>query len=375
MKVLLASPAYVARPYREKLIALAAQPEVDLCLLVPRSWKHPLGEARFEPTPEDACYRSIPVPVHLSGSNGRFMFPWIALFEILKREKPDILHIETDLLCLSAFQLILLNRLATRARTVFFSWENLYHRHRPIRRFVEHQSIHNADHLIAGNREAKDVLMRKGIPSGRISIMPQIGVTPGTTRAGYPHHPPGPFTIGFVGRLIEEKGVFTLLEAFAALPSDCRLLMVGDGSALGAFTGRAGKLGVTSRVELAGSVPFHNVESYLRRMDVLVLPSLTTRLWAEQFGHVLVEAMVLGIPVVGSDSGAIPEVIGDAGMVFPEGDAPALTEQLRKLADSAALRLDLSARGQDRCRRLYTHTRIAEQTARIYTSLLRGCGK
>jgi glycosyltransferase involved in cell wall biosynthesis len=299
------------------------------------------------------------------------MFPWIALFEILKREKPDILHIETDLLCLSAFQLILLNRLTTRARTVFFSWENLYHRHRPIRRFVEHHTIHNADHLIAGNRDAKDVLTRKGIPPERISIMPQIGVTPGRAQTGYPHHASGPFTLGFVGRLIEEKGVFTLLDAFADLPADCQLLMVGDGSARRAFAERTERLGVVSRVELTGSVPFHNVHDYLRRMDVLVLPSLTTRLWAEQFGHVLVEAMVLGIPVVGSDSGAIPEVIGDAGLIFPEGEAAALTERLRRLADSPALRLELSRLGEDRCRRLYTHARIAEGTHEIYCSLLR----
>jgi glycosyltransferase involved in cell wall biosynthesis len=298
------------------------------------------------------------------------MFPWIALSRILRRERPDILHLETDLLCLSAFQLILLNRLDTRARTVFFSWENLYHRHRPIRHFVEHYTIHNADHLIAGNRDAKDVLIRKGIARERIGTMPQIGVTARKTDERYPHHPPGPYTVGFVGRLIEEKGVFSLLEAFASLPDDSRLLMVGDGPARSAFSEMARRLQVAARVEMTGSVPFHDVESYLRRMDVLVLPSLTTRLWAEQFGHVLVEAMVLGIPVVGSSSGAIPEVIGDGGLVFPEGNAVELAERLQRLADSPTLRVNLGLLGEGRCRRLYTHTRIAEQTCQIYRSLL-----
>ena len=70
---------------------------------------------------------------------------------------------------------------------------------------------------------------------------------------------------------------------------------------------------------------------YLARMSVLVLPSLTTARWKEQFGRVLIEAMALGVPVIGSDSGEIPWVIGDAGLVFPEGNSAVLRERLRAL--------------------------------------------
>ena len=71
-------------------------------------------------------------------------------------------------------------------------------------------------------------------------------------------------------------------------------------------------------------MPSTEVPAVLRALDVLVLPSLTTPSWKEQFGRVLQEAMACAIPVVGSDSGEIPHVIGDAGLVTPEGDAAAL---------------------------------------------------
>ena len=72
-------------------------------------------------------------------------------------------------------------------------------------------------------------------------------------------------------------------------------------------------------------MPLNDVPRHLRALDALVLPSESTPLWKEQFGHVLIEAMACGVPVVGSDSGAIPEVIGEAGLLFPGGgrDGPA----------------------------------------------------
>jgi glycosyltransferase involved in cell wall biosynthesis len=105
-------------------------------------------------------------------------------------------------------------------------------------------------------------------------------------------------------------------------------------------------------------------------MDALVLPSRTTASWAEQFGHVLIEAMAAGVPVIGSSSGAIPEVIGEAGLVFPEGDAGALRVQLATLFDDPALRKRLVALGRARVDRLYTNERIARAQRDIYRQVL-----
>ena len=109
-------------------------------------------------------------------------------------------------------------------------------------------------------------------------------------------------------------------------------------------------------------------------LDVLVLPSRTTRRWKEQFGRVLIEAMACETPVVGSSSAEIPHVIGEAGLVFPEGDVVALTKHLRSLCDSPDLVALLGARGRARVLQRFTHRRIAEETAKLYKQVLSGFG-
>jgi glycosyltransferase involved in cell wall biosynthesis len=108
----------------------------------------------------------------------------------------------------------------------------------------------------------------------------------------------------------------------------------------------------------------------LRGWDVVVLPSLTRPNWKEQFGRILVEAMACAVPVVASGSGEIPNVVGDAGVLVPEGDAGALRAALAALLADPARRQELGRRGRARALERYTHRRIAEATARVYRTLL-----
>ena len=105
-------------------------------------------------------------------------------------------------------------------------------------------------------------------------------------------------------------------------------------------------------------------------LDVLVLPSLTRANWKEQFGRVLVEAMACGTPPLGSSSGEIPNVIGDAGLVFPEGDASALAESLQRLMDDTNLREALSRRGPVRVNAHFTQHQVACQHFALFQSVL-----
>jgi len=102
----------------------------------------------------------------------------------------------------------------------------------------------------------------------------------------------------------------------------------------------------------------------------VVLPSCTTRVWKEQFGRILVEAMACKVPVVGSDSGAIPEVVGDAGLIFPEGDAAALAECLRQLKESPELRQELAERGYVRAATHYSQERTGSLSVNFYKEVL-----
>jgi glycosyltransferase involved in cell wall biosynthesis len=107
----------------------------------------------------------------------------------------------------------------------------------------------------------------------------------------------------------------------------------------------------------------------MNALDLFVLPSETRPNWREQFGRVLVEAMACGVPVVGSDSGEIPTVVGDAGLSFPEGDAARLAECLRSLLADAALREELAQRGRERVLELFTVEQVAAQHYEIYRAM------
>ncbi len=113
-------------------------------------------------------------------------------------------------------------------------------------------------------------------------------------------------------------------------------------------------------------------------MNALVLPSETTYKfktltsvgWKEQFGHVLIEAMACRIPVVGSDSGEIPYVIGDTGLVFPEGDIEALRDRLRQLMENSELADKLAHKGYERSMQQYTNQALARQQLDFYQQLV-----
>jgi glycosyltransferase involved in cell wall biosynthesis len=110
--------------------------------------------------------------------------------------------------------------------------------------------------------------------------------------------------------------------------------------------------------------------AYYHQLDTLVVPSRTRPNWKEQFGRVLVEAMASGVPVVGSDSGEIPHVIGDAGLIFPEGQADVLRAHLARLLGNADLRTDLARRGRERVLERFTQAQVAAQTYQVYRSVL-----
>src|SRR5690606_30800199 len=119
----------------------------------------------------------------------------------------------------------------------------------------------------------------------------------------------------------------------------------------------------------AGRAESTAMPAFYRSLDAVVLPSRTTPGWKEQFGRVLVEAMACRVPVVGSDSGEIPHVIGDAGLIFPEGDVAALAHHLRALMDDPSLRQRLGAAGRQRVLERFTMARVAAETVAVYATL------
>jgi glycosyltransferase involved in cell wall biosynthesis len=181
--------------------------------------------------------------------------------------------------------------------------------------------------------------------------------------------PNRPFTIGFIGRLLPMKGIDLLLDALEHLPG-ARLLMVGDGEEKETYQAQCKQNEQAARVEWIPPQPEENIPGLLARMDVLVLPSRRVHGWQEQLGRVLIEAMAVGVPVVGSTSGAIPEVIGDAGLVFQENDAGDLAAVLRRLMDNPGQRDYYKTLGRKRAESRFTWPRFAKELIDFHRTLV-----
>jgi glycosyltransferase involved in cell wall biosynthesis len=182
------------------------------------------------------------------------------------------------------------------------------------------------------------------------------------------------FVIGYVGRIVKEKGIADLIQALVSLPESCVLMILGSGELEASMRKLSDSLGVASRILWVPRISSLEVPKYMNALDVLVLPSRTTHRWKEQFGRVLIEAMVCETPVVGSSSGEIPRVIGDGGLVFPEGNVPALVRHLHTLYEDSGIRAELGAKGRARVLGRFTHRRIAEETMKFYQGVLKQSG-
>lgn len=174
--------------------------------------------------------------------------------------------------------------------------------------------------------------------------------------------------IGYLGRFVAEKGISVLMSALDNLHSSWRLLMVGNGPMLGKLRKWSKKY--PDRVAICSKVKHHEVAPYINAMDMMVAPSLTFPNWREQFGRMIVEAFACGVPIIGSDSGEIPNVIGDSGMVVPENNSKILANAIEQLIDSPGLRSEFTKSGLAVANEKYTWSKIATHTLKFFDQII-----
>jgi glycosyltransferase involved in cell wall biosynthesis len=180
-----------------------------------------------------------------------------------------------------------------------------------------------------------------------------------------------PPIVGYVGRVLRQKGIDLLLRAMASLPSPRpSLVLLGEGPDRVELEGMVKSLGLGDSTRFLAPAGHGEVPALLSMIDVLVLPSRSTPGWKEQFGRVLIEGMAAGCAVIGSSSGAIPEVLGDAGVVFEEENSDDLARAIQRVMGDRSLAESLRVRGRRRVRERYTWDVVADRVVAMYKTLL-----
>ena len=387
MKILVASHTYIVDLNCEKLRLLAhLEPEVEVSVVVPKRWR-PGGVQNklIEMQPRtEGNFRVVPISNWSQNNQGLLTFG-VEIIPFLREFRPQIIQVEQGAKALGYAQLITLNQLLNlQAKNVFFTWWNLPYQSKFPVSWLENYNLRHTNGAIAGNKDGVEILREHGY-RGAVKVMPQLGVD---EQLFSPQPQPelasqlgieDEFVIGFVGRFVEEKGILTLIESLTQLRSlRWKLLLLGRGPLKDSILEKANQAGIKDRLILVESVPHDQVPRYINLMNALVLPSETTYTfktltaagWKEQFGHVLIEAMACRVPVIGSDSGEIPHVIGDAGLIFPEGEAIALQDCLRQLIEHPQLAQKLAQAGYERAMEKYTNKALARQQLDFYKELI-----
>ena len=270
MRITLLSKALVAGAYQRKCELIAANPDVELTVCVPPAWRTGEHMARLERMHTQG-YALVELPIHFNGNFHLHYYPQLA--QQLQLVRPDIVHIDEEPYNLATFQALRVAQ-SLHARPLFFSWQNLLRHYPPPFSWLERYVMAHSRCAIAGSQEAAQVLRQKGFES-EIDVIPQFGVDPDvfSPQATSPRQPGERFTIGYVGRLVKEKGVDLILRALAGLPEMAQLMIVGSGEELLNLRNLAVQLNVASRVEFVPAVSSNRIASIYAQLNVLVLPS------------------------------------------------------------------------------------------------------
>ena len=369
LKVLLIGHQFqVPSEGQAKAAALSAFSDLAVHVLCPERYREAevRWRAALEPKSPRYQFRTTPVQNAWCGPAKWYLQWYPELKQRLLALKPDIVDLwEEPWNLLSAQVSRLCSRFLPDCRLISETEQNISKRLPPPFEWFRMQTLGRASYVVARNREALAVTRGKGyagparVVGNGVDTLLFRPLDRALCRQGAGLHG---FVVGYAGRLVEEKGLLSLLRAFRKIKGPRFLYLCGEGPLLEQMLQEP-------FVKWAGAVPREKLPWFYNALDVLVLPSLTTASWKEQFGRVLVEAQACGIPVLGSNSGAIPEVIGDAGIVFPENDDVAMLAALDRLRLETGLRDLFSQAGRLQATRLYSWEAIAGQMREIYLQL------
>ena len=344
-------------------------PQVEMEVVAPEHWRETDVDVEIEP---DEFLAVRPSKTFLSKHIQLFAYDPRPIIEVLRQHKPHIIDMDHEPYSVPCAEIITLRNLfAPQTPIVMQTAQNILKKYPPPFSFLEKRALKQVSAAYMCSETVREVLVTKGF-NKPMQIAP-FGVDLQLFQPKTDYELSNKtFTIGYVGRLLPAKGLLDLADALTKIKSEkWRLLVVGDGPAREPMQSKLAEHGLLERCEFVGAVPYEKTPEYFRKLDVLVIPTQTTKTIREQFGRVIIEAMACRVPVIGSTCGAIPEVIGDAGLVFPERDSEILAQKLRQIIRDDKLRNDLAYAGRRLVEEKYTWERVAERIFDLYRQVLK----
>ncbi len=372
MRVLLVGQQFQVRSEGQpKAEQLALLPGVELRTLVPDRYPAD-GHWRRPEIPADARYDYAVEKVAWPWTGpGQWYLHWYPrLAKVLTEFRPDVIDLwEEPWGLMSAHMCWLRNRLLPDARIISETEQNVRKvLPFPFEKFRTY-TLKNASFVIGRNAEAIEITREKGY-RGAAQVVGN-GVDVGLFRPLAREECKAElglkgFVMGYVGRIVQQKGLMEAVDALREVPDDVQLIFAGSGPFRSQLENRAKELGKVGQIRFLPLRPREELPRLMNALDVLLLPSQTTTRWKEQFGRVIIEAQACGTPVIGSNSGAIPEVIMEGGVVVPERDSSALAAAVCRLKSNVDLRAKMGAAGMQQVHASYSWPRIAERMYEIY---------
>lgn len=353
--------------HRERAMA-RCYPDVDLEVVTTERWRE--AEVMVDAAPDD-LFPVRTARTYLSKHIQLFAYNPRPIIKALKSHRPHLIDLSHEPYSVPCAELLTLcDWFAPGVPIVMQTNQNILHNYPPPFNWFEQRAFRHVAGAYACSETVVEVLRAKGFTKPAPIVPFGVNTEAFRPRSLSSKRSDGRLTIGFVGRMLPGKGLNVLAAALEQLKSEeWRLLVVGDGSEREGFEQRLAAAGLSDRATFTGAIEYDLVPEYFHQMDVLVLPTQTTKRIREQFGRVLVEAMASGVPAIGSTCGAIPEVIGDAGLVFAEGDAGALAKALGQMLSDDEMRERLVVAGHEQVKQ-YTWDRVADKTYELYRQVV-----
>jgi len=363
----IAHPAVSRERGRLRYYPLAARQDLDLHLVVPARWQE-FGRRMIADPPNDPGLNVHVLPIRFphAGPMSWYLHFYPGLNRLVSELRPDVIHLWEEPWSAVALQASFLKGAAALVMEVD---QNIRKRLPPPFEWMRRHVIRRTDFVLARSPDAAAVVQAIGYrgpvrPIGygvdRQTFACRRSPLATQSRTTQLH-------IGYVGRIVEEKGLDDALDAIARTESRVTLAIMGEGPHEGRLHRRAAALGLADRVEMRGWGQPAEVASFLHSLDVLILLTRTTASVVEQFGRVIVEAQSCGIPVIGSSCGAIPSVVGAGGWIVPERSPEKLAALLDRIAND---RDTLRAKAQLAQRNVstrFTYEVVADDLATAWT--------